>query len=122
MAGTVCSNSRIGIVKTFFGLCTKVVYLPTDSRVEVKRLEYDAETGTRWKRILARPEENVRLAVAGFKPQATTNGNYMLEACVSRDGNFVALLLLQYEQLGYEPVSDVVVFEGEEAKALSLLL
>ena len=52
----------------------------------------------------------------------TPNGNYILEACVSRDGTYVALLLLQYKQLDYEPVTDVLVYEGESAQIISRIL
>ena len=50
------------------------------------------------------------------------NGNYMMEVCVSRDGGFVALQLFQYEQLGYEPASDMLIYEGEDAHALAQIV
>ena len=46
----------------------------------------------------------------------------MLEACVSRDGTYVALLLLQYKQLDYVPVTDVMVYESENARIISRML
>ena len=122
MAEAVCADSRISVNKSFFGLRTKVVYTPTNSEVEVKSIEYSPETGAQWKRILNQSRSELYRALNGFHPQPVVNGNYMLEACVSRDGAFAALQLLQYEQLGYEAVSDVVILEGEDAAALAAIL
>lgn len=122
MAKSICADSRISIRKSFFGLRTNVVYNPTGSEVDVKTIEYAPDAGRQWKHLLGQPRTDLLSSLSDFHPQPTMNGNYMLEVCVSRDGEFVALQLLQFEQLGYEPVSDVLTFEGEEARALAAIL
>jgi hypothetical protein len=42
----------------------------------------------------------------------------MAEVCASRDGAFVAVLLLQFLQLSYEAVTDVLISEGDDARAV----
>ena len=54
-------------------------------------------------------------------PKATVNGNYMAEVCASRDGAFLVIQLFQFTRMSYEPVSDVLIFDGDDAKALSPL-
>ena len=49
-------------------------------------------------------------AIGNFHPKATVNGNYMAEVCSSRDGEFLAVLLFQFVQLSYAPVTDVLIF------------
>ena len=44
------------------------------------------------------------------------NGNYMVEMCTTDDGTFMALQILQFQQLRYEPVTSVLMFEGEQAQ------
>ena len=45
----------------------------------------------------------------------------MVEVCTSRDGVFAAILLHQFTRMSYEPVTDVVVFEGEDARTITKL-
>jgi len=46
---------------------------------------------------------------------------YMLEVACSRDGRFVALLLQQFARMSYEPVTDTLFFEGDDAQIVSQL-
>lgn len=122
MAKAVCADSRISIRKSLFGLRTNVVYNPTGSEVDVRTIEYAPESGAQWRHILSQPRASLRPLLADFHPQPVVNGNYMMEVCVSRDGGFVALQLFQYEQLGYEPASDMLIYEGEDAHALAQIV
>ena len=54
-------------------------------------------------------------------PYYTLNGNYMAEVCSSRDGEFLAVLLFQFVQLSYAPVTDVLIFEGSDARVVKQL-
>lgn len=56
-------------------------------------------------------------AIGNFHPKAT----YMAEVCSSRDGEFLAVLLFQFVQLSYAPVTDVLIFEGSDARIVKQL-
>ena len=73
------------------------------------------------RRILSAYKEDLTEAIKGFRPKEVPNGNYMLEVCRSRDGQFVALLLQQFTQMSYEPVTDTLFFEGIDAQVISQL-
>ena len=115
---TICTNKHIGTSKSLLGLRTNVMYLPTESIVDARMMGFSPETGARLKYIFDASSAEREKAVAGFHPLPVDNGNYMLEYCASRDGSFVAVLLLRYTMLNYEPVTDVLVFEKAEAKLI----
>ena len=116
MGKTICADSRIGISSSMLGLRTTVTYLPTNSVADVKTLEYSAADGDKLKNVL----ESKPLKT-DFHPQPTVNGNYMAEVCLSRDHAFCAVQLLRFAQLNYEPVGEVHIFEGDEARAAAQL-
>ena len=118
MAETICNDARISVSKSFLGLSTKVTYLPTNSSVYVKTIEFSPETGDKLKAILEGPREKLAKALKNLKPRPTVNGNYMVEACISRDGAFAALQLTRFLSLCYEPVTEVLIFERDEAQAI----
>ena len=121
MAKAICADSRINISKSMFGLRTNVTYVPTNSVVDVITPEYSASDGDKLKVVLESSAEKLIKAAADFRPQPTVNGNYMAEVCLSRDHAFCAVQLLRFVQLNYEPVTDLLIFEGEAARAVSLL-
>ena len=118
---SICADSRIGISKSFFGLKTSITYLPTQSVINAKILEYAQKDGERLLRILQTQQDKLSEAVSDFHPKEVYNGNYMLEVCSSSDGQFVGLLLKQFSQITYEPVTEALFFEGDKAKAISRL-
>ena len=121
MWNDICADARISISKSLFGLKTTAVYVPTQSIIDARTIEYSPQDGDRLCRILSDYKENLAVAIDGFRPKEVPNGNYMLEVCRSRDGQFVVLLLLQYKQMSYEPVTNTLFFEGEDAKIISQL-
>lgn len=116
-----CADARISISKSLFGLETTVVYEPTHSIIDARTIEYSPQDGERLRRILSAYKEDLTEAIKGFRPKEVPNGNYMLEVCRSRDGQFVALLLQQFTQMSYEPVTDTLFFEGIDAQVISQL-
>lgn len=116
MWDSICNDTRIGIVKSFFGLRSKIVYLPTKSEIDVKEVELTPNDGHRIKAFLETPHIGLAKVISGFRPEKVDLGNYMLELCVSRDGNFAIAQLFQFVQLRYEPVTRVIAFEGEDAR------
>ena len=121
MWDSICADSRISISKSFLGLKTTATYVPTQSIIDVKIIEYTQKDGERLLRILQTQQEKLNEAINDFRPKEVSNGNYLLEVCKSRDGLFVCLLLKQFSQITYEPVTDALIFEGDKAKALSSL-
>lgn len=115
---TICSDARISIQKSWFGLSTSATYNKTNSLIAAHIFEYSPEDGEKLKTILESPRGQLDSAIGDFHPKKTVNGNYMVEVCVSQDGEFVAVLVNQFIRLGYEPVSDVLIFEGKEAQAV----
>ena len=118
MAKSICNDARIKITDSFFGLCSKAVFLPTNSEIEAKTLEYSPEIGGRLNTILNMPHDKLIITLENFHPVTTVNGNYMLELCTSRDGNFAALQLFRFSSLNYSPVTEVMIFEDEDAKLI----
>ena len=121
MWNSICDNSRISVKCSMFGLKTTAIYLPTHSTIKAETLEYSPETGDKLKRIIESPKDQLDKAIGLFRPQPTVNGNYMLEKLSSQDGQFVALQLLQFHQLSYEPVTEVLIFEGKDAEVVNKL-
>ena len=122
MWNDICAESRISISKSMFGLKTNVTYVPTQSAIEACTLEYSPEDGEHLKRIIESTKDGIEKAIGNFRPREVPNGNYLLEVAKSQDTKFVALLLQQFVQLSYEPVTKTLIFEGDEAKAISKML
>ena len=118
MWNDICTDARISIRKSFFGLRTTAVYSPTDSIIDARILEFSSDDGEQLKRILCAPSEDRSKAVDNFCPKPIINGNYLAEVCASRDRVFGAVKLLQFSILNYEPVTDTLVFEGDDARAI----
>ena len=121
MWNDICADARISINKSMLGLKTTAVYVPTKSVIDVNTIEYTPQDGDRLRRILSTPREDLAEAIDGFRPKEVPNGNYMLEIARSRDGQFVALLLQQFMQMSYEPVTGTMIFQGVDAQIISQL-
>ena len=121
MWNTICADARVSISKSLFGLRTTATYTPSNSVIDAESFEYTPADGERLKRLLDTPSEKLASAIGDYRPKAAVNGNYMDEVCVSRDGAFLAVQLLQFAHLSYEPVTDVLIFEGETAHAVRQL-
>ena len=121
MWNSICNNSCISVKSSLFGLNATAIYQPTQSAIKVETLEYNPETGDKLKRIIESPKDELDKAIGLFRPQPTVNGNYLLEKLSSQDGQFTALQLLQFHQLSYEPVTEVLLFEGKDAEVINKL-
>ncbi len=121
MWNNICADARFSISKSLFGLSTTVTYTPSNSVLDANTYEYTPADGEQLKHILLAPAEGIAKAAANFHPKTTVNGNYLAEVCTSRDGAFIAVQLLQFAHLSYEPVTDVLFFEGDDARILKQL-
>lgn len=118
MWNTICTDAHVSVSKSLFGLRTTATYKPTNSVIEARTIELSREDGERLKNILTGSHKNLAEAIDNFHPEQVSYGNFMAEVCASRDSAFVAVLLLQFLQLSYEAVTDVLIFEGEDAQAV----
>lgn len=117
----VCADARISIKTSMLGLKTTAVYVATQSIIDARTIEYSPQDGDRLRRILSTQKEDLAKAINGFRPKEVSNGNYKLEIIRSRDGQFIALLLQQFLQMSYEPVTSTLFYEGADAQIISQL-
>lgn len=119
IAPQVASHPNIYIKKSFLGFKTRVFYQPTYSEVDSVRKYFTMSSGSDicdFLRCCAKGEcshlpEHLSI-------EYNDNGNYCLEMCSARDGQFVALQMFKYINLEYQPVCDIIIYEGNEAKNL----
>lgn len=121
MWNTICADARISISKSLFGLRATATYTPSNSVIDANTFEYSHDDGEHLKSLLTAPGEKLVNAIGDFRPKTVVNGNYLAEVCASHDGAFLAVQLLQFAHLSYEPVTDVLVFEGELARCVKQL-
>ena len=122
MWNSICVDARIGISKSLFGLRSTAVYNPTNSVIDARTIELSPADGEHLRRILSSSNaQDLAQAIGDFRPKPVVNGNYMVEVCASRDGAFLAVLLQQFTRMSYEPVTDVLIFENDEARAIAKL-
>ena len=113
---SVALQTYITRKSTFFGLFNRLVYAPTDSRLNFTCRYYAPILREELKELFAlggQVLEN-RLAKTNRFEQAV-NGNLLVECCVSADKEFAALRLKHFEQIDYQPISEVRFLQGESA-------
>jgi hypothetical protein len=121
MWNSICADARVSVSKSLFGLRSKATFSPTNSIIDANIFEYSPADGERIKHLLEILHEKKVDAIGDFHPKTTVNGNYMAEVCASRDGVFLAVQLFQFTHMSYEPVTEVLIFEGDEAHAVAKL-
>ena len=113
---SVALQTYITRKSSFFGLINRLVYAPTDSRLNFTYRYYAPVLREELKELFAlggQVLEN-RLAKMNRFEQAV-NGNLLVECCVSADKEFAALQLKHFEQIDYQPISEVRFLQGESA-------
>ena len=113
---SVALQTYITRKSSFFGLINRLVYAPTDSRLNFTSRYYAPVLREELKELFAlggQVLEN-RLAKMNRFEQAV-NGNLLVECCVSADKEFAALQLKHFEQIDYQPISEVRFLQGESA-------
>ena len=113
---SVALQSYITRKSSFFGLINRLVYAPTDSRLNFTSRYYAPILREELKELFALGGQVLekRLAKMNRFEQAV-NGNLLVECCVSADKEFAALQLKHFEQIDYQPISDVRFLQGESA-------
>lgn len=113
---SVALQTYITRKSTFFGLINRLVYAPTDSRLNFTCRYYAPILREELKELFALGDQVLekRLAKMNRFEQAV-NGNLLVECCVSADKEFAALQLKHFEQIDYQPISEVRFLQGESA-------
>lgn len=113
---SVALQSYITRQSFFFGLINRLVYAPTDSRLNFTCRYYAPILREELKELFALGGQVLekRLAKMNRFEQAV-NGNLLVECCVSADKEFAALQLKHFEQIDYQPISEVRFLQGESA-------
>ena len=118
----ICTDARLSVSKSLFGLKTTAIYKPTGSKLDANIAGYSPSDGAKLKHIIETLHENPAKDLDDFRPKPIPNGNYQIEVCASLDGEYLAVMLYQFIHLGYEPVSGMHIFEGEKARLLKQIL
>ena len=101
---------------TFFGLINRLVYAPTDSRLNFTSRYYAPILREELKELFALGDQVLEKRLAKMKRfEQAMNGNLLVEGCVSADREFAALQLKHFEQIDSQPISDVRFLQGESA-------
>lgn len=113
---SVALQTYITRKSSFFGLINRLVYAPTDSRLNFTCRYYAPILREELKELFALGGQVLekRLAKMNRFEQAI-NGNLLVECCVSADKEFAALQLKHFEQIDYQPISEVRFLQGESA-------
>lgn len=123
IAPTVANHPNISIKTSMFGLRTKIYYKPTSTEIDCIRNYYTISSGNAIHQFLLKFQHNPQCAEEAKLPlEQDDNGNYCLEVCSARDGQFIALQLFRYNNLMYNSVCEIKVFEGQEASMLKKAL
>ena len=113
---SVALQTYITRKSSFFGLINRLVYAPTDSRLNFTSRYYAPILREELKELFALGGQVLekRLAKMNRFEQAV-NANLLVECCVSADKEFAALQLKHFEQIDYQPISEVRFLQGESA-------
>lgn len=121
MGEDVMALNDVQVKKGFMGWSVKLIYKPTQSKIQIKEKEYTAEDGKKLQNILTAAPAEVETAISKFPVSAISMGNFKLQACLSDDPQFAALQLLAYKDFGYKPVTEMKVYTGRTAEVFSRL-
>lgn len=121
MGEDVMALNDVQVKKGFMDWSVKLIYKPTQSKIQIKEKEYTAEDGKKLQNILTAAPAEVETAISKFPVSAISMGNFKLQACLSDDSQFAALQLLAYKDFGYKPVTDMKVYTGRTAEVFSRL-
>jgi len=112
----ITQHPDIARKSTFFGLFSHLVYSPTNSRLRFFSRFYGAVVRDELKDLFRLDDEAfAKRLKKDIKYEQAYNGNMLVEGFVSADKQFVALRLLQYAQIDYQPLSEAHYLQGNAA-------
>ena len=101
----------------FFGLFHRFLYAPTTSTLVFDSRYYAPVLREELKELFALSDQALEKRLAKLQRyEQAVNGNMLVECCFSKDREFGALRLKQYEQIDYQPISEVRFLQGDAAK------
>ena len=101
----------------FFGLFHRFLYAPTTSSLVFESKYYAPVLKDELKELFALSDQALEKRLEKLQRyEQAVNGNILVECCFSKDREFGALRLKQYEQIDYQPISEVRFLQGEPAK------
>lgn len=113
---SVALQTYITRKSSFFGLINRLVYAPTDSRLNFTCRYYAPILREELKELFALGDQVLEKRLAKMNRfEQSVNGNLLVECCVSADKEFAALQLKHFEQIDYQPISEVRFLQGESA-------
>ena len=113
----VAQQSYIIDDSLFFGLFHRLLYAPTASTLQFESRYYAPLLREELKELFALNDQAFEKRLAQLQRyEQAVNGNMQIECCFSKDKEFGALRLKQYEQIDYQPISDVRFVQGDAAK------
>ena len=113
----VAQQSYIIDDSLFFGLFHRFLYAPTASTLQFESRYYAPVLREELKELFALSDQAFEKRLAKLQRyEQAVNGNMQVECCFSKDKEFGALRLKQYEQIDYQPISDVRFVQGDAAK------
>ena len=113
----VAQQSYIIDDSLFFGLFHRLLYAPTASTLQFESRYYAPVLREELKELFALRDQAFEKRLAKLQRyEQAVNGNMQIECCFSKDKEFGALRLKQYEQIDYQPISDVRFVQGDAAK------
>lgn len=121
MAAALSQNEHIVIKKSLFG--QKATYEPTGSPIDGTVLEYAPADGEALERLLRTPLDKLEAELKSKgKPKSTAVGQYRLEVCRSKDGQFIAVQLFRFSNFNYAAASELLTATGSDVAVLEALL
>lgn len=106
----------------FFGLFHRLLYAPTASCLEFENRLYAPVLKEELKELFALSDQALEKRLAKLQRyEQAVNGNMLVECCFSKDREFGALRLKQYEQIDYQPISEVRFLQGDAAKHAAIV-
>ena len=107
---------------TFFGLINRLVYAPADSRLNFTSRYYAPILREELKELFALGDQVLEKQLAKMNRfEQAMNGNLLVECCMSADKEFAALQLKHFEQIDYQPISEVRFLQGDAAKHAAIV-
>lgn len=120
IANLVALHPKVEVHK-YFGLFERVTYAPTRSNIESYRNYYNVYEADVLQKIAEGDDPKVILEAAE-EMQTSSNGNFRLDICLSRDCQFAAFQVFERQHDEFVPYSKLCFLEGGQAQVFENLL
>ena len=116
----VSTNHNITSSSAFFGLITRLMYQPTESRLKFVDRYYGSNLCEPLLHIFSMSEQSLEKHINHESHYLQNcNGKMLLECCVSADKEFVAMRLCEFDKIDYLPITEVRFLQGSLAEQVA---